>query len=394
MKRSLPRSVWAIGFVSLLMDVSSEMIHALLPVFLVTTLGASAVAVGVIEGIAEATAMLVKVVSGVISDWVGRRKFLAVIGYGLSAATKPLFALATTVGMVLVARFADRVGKGIRGAPRDALLADITSSDQRGRAFGLRQGLDTVGALLGPLVAVGLMVAWQDDIRAVFWVATVPAVAAVAVLVVGVREPPRSPDHRSVFPIRREYLRLLPGAFWAVTAVGAVFALARFSEAFLVLRGSDVGMALASVPLVFVVMNLVAAVVPYPIGVLIDRGHRLVLMASGVVALLLAQLVLAAATNAAGVLVGAALWGAHLGLTQGLLATLVSLTAPVTMRGTAFGIFNVVSGLMLLIGSILAGVLWEAIGPDATFLAGAGFSALTLVGLLTTRRLWRGTMAS
>jgi MFS family permease len=376
------------------MDVSSEMIHALLPVFLVTTLGASAVAVGLIEGVAEATALLVKVVSGAVSDWVGRRKFLAVLGYGLSAVTKPLFAMATTVGMVLTARFADRVGKGIRGAPRDALIADITSPDQRGRAFGLRQGLDTVGALLGPLIAVGLMVAWQDDIRAVFWVATIPAVAAVAVLVLGVREPPRAPGHRAVFPIRREYLRQLPGSFWAVTAVGAVFALARFSEAFLVLRGSDVGMALAAVPLVFVIMNLLAAAMAYPVGVMVDRGMRLALVVGGVGALLMAQLALAAATGVPGVLAGAALWGAHLGMTQGLFAALVSLTAPGRLRGTAFGIFNVVSGLMLLVGSVLAGVLWEFIGPAATFAAGAGFAALTLVGLLATRRVWRGTMVT
>jgi MFS family permease len=393
-KRALPRSVWAIGFVSLLMDVSSEMIHALLPVFLVTTLGASAIAVGLIEGVAEATALLIKMVSGVISDWVGRRKFLAVLGYGLSAVTKPLFAVATTVGMVLTARFADRVGKGIRGAPRDALVADITSPDQRGRAFGLRQGLDTAGALLGPLVAVGLMVAWQDDIRAVFWVATIPAAAAVLVLVLGVREPPRPPGHRVAFPIRREYLRLLPGTFWAVTAVGAVFALARFSEAFLVLRAADVGLALALVPLVFVVMNLLAAAMSYPVGVLVDRGMRLALVIGGVGALLLSQLALMAATGVPGVIVGAALWGVHLGLTQGLFAALVSLTAPGRLRGTAFGIFNVVSGLMLLVGSVLAGVLWELVGPAATFAAGAGFAGLTLMGLLASRRLWQGTMAA
>ncbi len=394
MRRALPRSVWAIGLVSLLMDVSSEMIHALLPVFLVTTLGASAIAVGLIEGVAEATALLVKVISGAVSDWVGRRKFLAVLGYGLSAVTKPLFAVATTVGMVLTARFADRVGKGIRGAPRDALVADITSPDQRGRAFGLRQGLDTVGALLGPLVAVGLMVAWQDDIRAVFWVAVIPAVAAVAVLVLGVREPPRPPEHRAVFPIRREYLSLLPGPFWAVTAVGAVFALGRFSEAFLVLRGSDVGMTLALVPLVFVVMNLLAAAMAYPVGVMVDRGMRLALVVGGVGALLLAQLALAAATGVPGVVLGAALWGVHLGMTQGLFAALVSLTAPGRLRGTAFGIFNVVSGVMLLVGSVLAGVLWESAGPPATFAAGAGFAALTLVGLLATRRVWHGTIAA
>ena len=347
---------------------------------------------GVIEGIAEATAMLVKVVSGVVSDWVGRRKFLAVLGYGLSAATKPLFAVAATVEMVLFARFADRVGKGIRGAPRDALVADITPADQRGRAYGLRQGLDTIGAVLGPLVAVGLMLLWDDDIRRVFWIAVIPAVAAVAVLVLGVREPPRSPDHKSVFPIRRDQLRLLPAAFWAITAVGAVFSLARFSEAFIVLRGSDLGMSLAAVPLVIVVMNVVAAATPYPVGALVDRGHRFGILALGVLALLVSQLVLAAAGSAAGVLAGAALWGVHLGLTGGLLAALISLTAPGPLRGTAFGLFNVVSGVMLLAGSVIAGLLWEVIGPQATFLAGAAFSCATLAGLLLGQRKWPGRL--
>ena len=392
MNRKLPGAVWAIGFVSLLMDTSSEMIHSLLPVFLVGTLGASAVAVGLIEGIAEATALLLKVVSGVVSDWVGRRKFLAVMGYGLSAATKPLFAIATSAGVVLLARFADRVGKGIRGAPRDALVADITPAELRGRAYGLRQGLDTVGALVGPLVAIGLMLAWQDNIRAVFWVAVIPAVAAVAMLVLGVREPPRSPDRPSVFPIRREYLRLLPGSFWAVTAIGAVFALSRFSEAFVVLRGSDVGMTLASIPLVLVVMNLLAAGFSYPVGALVDRGHRFGAMTAGLLALACSQAVLMVAGDTTAVLVGAALWGAHLGFTQGLLAALVSLAAPGQLRGTAFGLFNVVSGVMLLIGSVLAGVLWEYVGPAATFAVGTAFALLTLVGLLATRRHWHGTM--
>lgn len=385
-KRALPRGVWAIGFVSLLMDSSSEMIHALLPVFLVGTLGASAVVVGIIEGIAEATAMLLKVVSGVVSDWIGRRKALAVAGYGLSALTKPLFALAAAPAMVLVARFSDRIGKGIRGAPRDALVADITPEQQRGRAYGLRQGLDTIGAVLGPAAAAALMLIWDDDIRAVYWVAVIPAFAAVAVLVLGVREPPRPADHKAVFPIRREYLRLLPGTFWVVTAVAAVFCLARFSEAFVLLRGSDVGMSLAAVPLVMVVMNVVAAAVSYPVGAALDAGRRVSLLAGGVVALLASQVVLGLAAGTAAVLAGAALWGLHLGLTQGLLAALVSLTAPGRLRGTAFGLFNVVSGIMLLIGSVLAGALWTVVGPAATFLAGAGFAAATLLGLLLLRR--------
>jgi MFS family permease len=388
-KQPLPRGVWAIGLVSLLMDSSSEMIHALLPVFLVGTLGASALAVGVIEGIAEATALLMKVVSGVVSDWTGRRKVLAVAGYGLSALTKPMFALAATPAAVLTARFADRIGKGIRGAPRDALVADITPPNQRGRAYGLRQGLDTVGAVAGPLVAAGLMLLWNDNIRAVFWFACIPAAAAVAVLVLGVREPPRPADHRAQFPIRRDSLRRLPGLFWAVTGVAAVFSLARFSEAFLLLRGSDLGMAFAAVPLIMVVMNLVAAAVSYPAGAAMDAGRRFSLLIAGVLALLAAQAVLGWASAPAAVLVGAALWGLHLGLTQGLLAAVVSLTAPGSLRGTAFGLFHVVSGIMLLAGSVLAGVLWTEVGPSATFVVGAGFAAATLAALIALRPLLR-----
>src|SRR5512140_2621611 len=187
---AIPRGIWMLGFVSLFMDVSSELIHGLLPVFMVSSLGASAFAVGVVEGVAESTALIVKVFSGVLSDYLGKRKALAVIGYGLGALSKPLFALALTVNWVLAARFMDRIGKGIRGAPRDALIADLTPAEIRGAAFGLRQSLDTIGAFAGPLLAMALMLAWNDDFRAVFWVAVVPALLSFALVAFAVRERP------------------------------------------------------------------------------------------------------------------------------------------------------------------------------------------------------------
>ena len=219
----IPAGVWVLGFVSLLMDISSEMVHSLLPLFMVTTLGASAFTVGLIEGAAEATALIVKVFSGVLSDYLGKRKGLALFGYGLGALTKPLFALAPGAGMVLTARLLDRVGKGVRGAPRDALVADITPPHLRGAAFGLRQSLDTVGAFLGPLIAVALMLLWANDFRAVFWVAVVPGLLAVLLLLVGVKEPPRAPGTPRTNPISRANLARLSSAYWWVVGIGAVF---------------------------------------------------------------------------------------------------------------------------------------------------------------------------
>ena len=194
----IPSGVWALGFVSLFMDMSSELVHSMLPLLLVTGLGASALALGVIEGVAEATAMIVKVFSGTLSDFLRRRKLLVVAGYGMAALTKPLFALAPTVGWIFTARFLDRVGKGIRGAPRDALIADLTPAEVRGAAFGLRQSLDTVGAVVGPLAAVALLAAFAQDIRLVLWFAAVPAVIAMLILVVAVREPARPEEERAV----------------------------------------------------------------------------------------------------------------------------------------------------------------------------------------------------
>jgi MFS family permease len=375
----LPASIWALGFVSLLMDVSSEMIHSLLPVFLATSLGVSMLAIGLIEGAAEATALVVKVFSGAWSDWMGRRKPLAVLGYGLGAASKPLFAIASTGGMVLAARLIDRVGKGLRGAPRDALVADLVDPGQRGAAYGLRQSLDTVGAFIGPLVAIGLMLLWANDFQAIFWVAVIPGVLSVALLVFGVREPDPPAGSPRVNPIRRENLRQLAGPFWWVVGIGALFTLARFSEAFLVLRAQEGGLPIAWAPLVLIAMNVVFSLGAYPIGRLADRSSHRKLLALGLVVLIAADLALAASNRGVLLWAGIALWGLHMALTQGLLATMVADTAPAALRGTAFGVFNLASGIALLVASGLAGWLWDRFGAPATFGAGAALSALALV---------------
>ncbi|MEO8409747.1 MAG: MFS transporter, partial [Propionivibrio sp.] len=360
---------------------SSEMIHSLLPMFMVTTLGASALAVGLIEGLAESTALIVKMFSGALSDYLGKRKGLAVFGYALGALTKPLFALAPTIGVVLTARLLDRVGKGVRGAPRDALVADLAPPELRGAAFGLRQSLDTVGAFLGPLLAVALMLLWAGDFRAVFWVAVIPGLLAVALLAFGLREPARAEAAPRTNPIRRENLRRLGAAYWWVVGIGAVFTLARFSEAFLVLRAQQSGIPVALVPLVMVMMNVIYALSAYPFGRLSDRFSHRKLLALGLLVLIAADAVLALGDHWGTVLAGVALWGVHMGITQGLLATMVADTAPPDLRGTAYGFFNLVSGVAMLLASVVAGALWDQFGAAFTFYAGAVFSVLALVAL-------------
>jgi len=374
----IPSSIWVLGFVSLLMDISSEMIHSLLPLFMVTALGATAFTVGMIEGGAEAIALIVKVFSGVLSDYLGKRKWLAVTGYALGAITKPLFALATSSSVIMSARFIDRIGKGIRGAPRDALVADITPPQLRGAAFGLRQALDTVGAFIGPLLAAGLMLLWANDFRAVFWVAVIPAFLAVALLIFGVQEPERSADAQPVNPIQRKNLRRLTAAYWWVVAIGAIFSLARFSEAFLVLRAQQSGMALALVPLVMMLMSMVYAASAYPFGKLSDHMSHTKLLVLGLLVLIAADLVLAYSSHWSMVLAGVTLWGLHMGMTQGLLATMVADVAPADLRGTAFGFFYLMSGITMLIASALAGLLWDQLGAEFTFYAGAVFCVIVL----------------
>jgi MFS family permease len=381
--RQIPRSVWVLGCVSLFMDVSSEIIHSLLPMFLMASLGASATTIGLIEGVAEATSPIVKVFSGTLSDYLGNRKWLAVMGYGLGALSKPLFALAPTIGIVVTARIVDRVGKGIRGAPRDALVADVTPPHLRGAAFGLRQSLDTVGAFLGPLAAVAMMLLWTDNFRLAFWMAVIPGLIAVALLAVGIKEPAREPSVKRVNPIRWDSLRQLGANYWWVVVVGAVFALARFSEAFLVLRAMKSGVPIALVPLVMVAMNVVYALSAYPFGKLADTMSHTRLLVAGLVVLIASDAVLAHGTHWSIVLLGVALWGLHMGLTQGLLATMVAHTASAHLRGTAFGFFNLLSGIVTLVSSVIAGALWDRLGAAATFYAGIGFCLLTIALLLS-----------
>jgi MFS family permease len=379
--RHIPSGIWVLGFVSLLMDISSEMIHSLLPLFMVTILGTSTIAVGLVEGLAESLALVVKVFSGTLSDYLGKRKGLALFGYALGAFTKPLFAVASGVGLVLTARLLDRVGKGVRGAPRDAMVADITPPQLRGAAFGLRQSLDTVGALFGPLLAVGLMLLWANDFRAVFWVAVFPGLMAVTLLLFGIREPEQRQASKGRNPIRWDNLTRLGSAYWWVVGFGAIFTLARFSDAFLVLRAQHGGIPIALVPLVMVAMNLIYAVSAYPFGKLSDQMSHMRLLTLGLLVLIAADLVLAMNDHWAVVFLGVGLWGLHMGMTQGLLATMVAVTAPADLRGTAFGFFNLASGLAMLIASVLAGFLWDQFGASFTFYAGAVFSGIAVMGL-------------
>ena len=382
---AIPRSIWALGLVSMLMDISSEMIHGLLPVFLVSVLGASTLAVGLIEGIAEATASITKIFSGTLSDYLGKRKFLAALGYGLAAVTKPLFPLAPSVGWVMTARFIDRIGKGIRGAPRDALVGDLAPPQLRGAAYGLRQSLDTVGAFAGPLLATLLMALTLNDFRLVFWIAVAPAFLSLAVMIFGVTEPETRREPGALrSPIRVADFRRLGAPYWWLVLIAAVLTLALFSEAFLVLRAQNLGLPVALAPMVLVVMNVVYAVSAYPAGRLSDQIDRRLLLAAGFVVLIAADLALALAGGVWLAMAGVALWGLHMGLTQGLFAALVADTTPSRLRGTAFGVFNLVGGGAMLVASVLAGWLWDQYSAPATFYAGAGFAALALLGFSKT----------
>ncbi|MCU6173535.1 MFS transporter [Citrobacter cronae] len=380
----IPKGVWVLGGVSLLMDVSSEMIHSLLPLFMATTLGASVIIIGLIEGLAEATALIIKVFSGVLSDYLGKRKGLAMLGYGLGTLSKPLFAMAGSSGMVFSARMIDRVGKGIRGAPRDALVADVTPSEIRGAAYGLRQSLDTIGAFLGPLLAVGLMLLWNNDFRTIFWVAVIPGVLSIALLWFGLSEPKTPVTNKRTNPLRRENLKKLSAAYWWVVGLGALFTLARFSEAFLVLRAYQMDIPLFAIPLVMVAMNLVYSLSAYPFGKMSDSMNHARMLQAGLLVLIAADITLALSHHWSTLLIGVGLWGIHMGMTQGLLAAMIAHTAPAELRGTAFGMFNLISGIALLVASTGAGILWETMGAASTFYAGAVICAIVLAGMRFT----------
>ena len=386
MLMNVPRTVWALGLVSLFMDLSSEIIHALLPVFLTTTLGASVALVGLIDGVGESAASITKVFSGYISDRLGRRKPLILLGYGLGALSKPFFAIATGPMPILGARFVDRIGKGLRGAPRDALVADVTPVEIRGRAYGLRQALDTIGAFLGPLAAIALMFALADNMRMIFWIALIPAVISVLLVVFGVGEAEKgTPGKAKAPPLRMVDLKSFDRRFWTVVMIGVAFTLARFSESFLVLRANGEGLPLAWTPVVLVVMNLVYSLGAYPAGALSDRVNPVWPMSGGLVCLVLADLSLGFGSGLFATFVGIALWGAHMALTQGILAKLVADASPEHLRGSGFGFFNLASGIAMLFASLLAGVLWSSFGPQATFLTGAIFALLALA-LMRLRR--------
>ena len=384
----MPKGVYALGFVSMFMDISSEMIHSLLPLFLTGVLGVSALSVGILEGIAEATASIVKIFSGAISDWIGKRKPLLLLGYGLATVTKPLFPLADSFATVLTARFIDRIGKGIRVAPRDAFLADVTPEPMRGAAYGLRQSMDTLGAFLGPLIAMLLMIWTFNDYRFVFWAAVIPALFVLLIIIFGIKEPPRAAStEKKPFPLRRSQLKLLSPIFWVVTFVASLLTLARFSEAFLILRGDNIGLGVAFAPAILIAMNAVYSLSAWPVGALSDKIGRQGLLVAGIATLVLADIVLASANTPVLVFIGAGLWGLHMGLTQGIITAYIADSVPAHLRGTGFGVYNFVTGIALLAASVIAGYLWSAHGPVITFAAGAVFSVLSLLGFLALRPL-------
>lgn len=380
---AIPRTVFVLGFVSMLMDISSEMIHGLLPLYLTGTLGASVAMLGLMEGVSEATVAFAKVLSGVISDRIGRRRGLVVAGYAMAAFSKPVFALANSVGFIMGARFVDRFGKGIRGAPRDALIADITPRAHQGAAFGLRQSLDTIGAVLGPLVAIVVMLATDANFIVVFAIAIVPAAASALLAFVGVvdAEGPvvREPKRRVAITFAR--IRALGSDYAAVVLVGVLVTLARFSEAFLILRSSDAGVPVWLAPIVLVVMNVVYTSSSLPAGRIGDRIGRLSVLALGCAVLVLSEIVLVFATAPLPLAIGIALWGLHMGLSQGLIAAYVAATAPADLRGTAFGIFHLATGVAVLMASLGAGLLWDAYGAEMTFAVGAVFAVSALFAL-------------
>ena len=375
---NIPRQVWALGWVSLFTDISSEAIISVLPLFLTTTLGASVTTVGLIEGIAEATASILKVFSGAISDYWGQRKSLAVLGYGLSTFVKPLFAIASSPSWVLLARFADRTGKGIRAAPRDALVADVTDASNRGAAYGLRQSLDTVGALLGPLLAMIVLDRSPQNFRLVFWLAVIPGMIAVMFLVFGVTEPRQQQNQQRVNPLNRSALSSLGSNYWWLLLAVLIFNLGNSSDAFLLLKAQQVGIPAAFIPLTLVVQNLTYALFAYPLGRLSDRISRRQLLISGWLIYALVYGGLALVDRAPQFWILLAVYGVHLAMTQGTITALVADLVPANLRGTAFGFLNLAVGLALFPASLLAGLLWQQFGAGVAFAVSSGLAVIAI----------------
>lgn len=386
--RRLPRDVWALGFVSLFMDISSETVYGILPLFLFSVLGASVTSIGFLEGVAEATALILKVISGPLSDLLKKRKPLIILGYSMGALSKPLFAIATSVPFVFAVRVFDRMGKGIRGASRDAMLADIAPEKMRGESFGVRQALDTTGAYLGPLLAIFLLWLTHNNFRVVFWIAGIPGVLSVLVLYFGVREKEHEEKTKSKIRLKFSELKQFHISFWFISVVGAVFQLARFSDAFLILRGKDLGIDVKFTPFILIVMYAVYSLASYPVGRLSDKIRREWFLIAGFIVLMMADMVLAYAQNLYVGLIGIGLWGFHMGLSKGTLETLVADTCPSNYRGTSYGIFNLFSAIALLIASTIAGILWDQFGPKATFLASAAISLLSLLLFVVSKPIW------
>lgn len=387
MKKKIPKGIWALGLVSLLMDTSSELIFSLLPIFLVTTLGASTTVFGAIEGLTEATALIIKIFSGTLSDYLGKRKLLTLIGYSLAALSKPLFPLAGSVTTVFFARFIDRIGKGIRGAPRDALIGEIAPADIRGACFGLRQALDTVGAIAGPLLAM-MLYSYLANIRSVLWFATIPALLSVLVLIFGVHEPKEKPFRPEKKPsIDFKQIKNFSKKFWELLIVASILTLARFSEGFLLLKAQEGALPIHYIPLVLVLMNVFYAFSAYPAGYLSDHptGRQNIIL-FGIGVLIAADLILGLSQNdLLFIILGVILWGLHMGFTEGILATMVTDTTPSHLRGTAYGLFNLAKGITLLFASLLAGILWDNFGSSVAFFVGASFSAIAFIFLFLGR---------
>lgn len=376
-KIRIPRTVWVLGFVSLLMDISSEMIHALLPLFMAGTLGASAIWIGLVEGIGEGTALIAKVFSGVVADRFGHKKRLVFAGYFLGVISKPVFALAGSMPVVLAARFFDRIGKGLRGAPRDAIVADVTDESIRGAAYGLRQSLDAAGAFVGPLLATLLLLLWTEDLRSIFWIALIPGAACLALILFGV-EDNVTPTVNTKRIAWKDLKSVMTPAFVQLVILGTLFSLARFSNAFIVLRAADIGIEHAWIPMAVVLMNITFSLSSYPFGKLADKLNPMKLLALGIVLLALANLLFAYAENYRILAAGIVLFGMHLGATQGIFSTIISEIAPSEVRATAFGIFNFFSGLALLASGLVAGSLWEYMGAQYCFGGGVVFALITL----------------